>query len=432
MIGAFFEYGASLVDSVLCVYFITRFNRRTFQLKENPYWLPAIFVIFGYTLFSDKFLPGYNTLSTFLFLALYIAYGLLIARKRYVRAIFSAFLFEVVLVLLSSAIYLGVSLVIDDFGAVIQGADNHVRNLSLVLHKASLFAVCKLFLFVFRADDTLDLKSGILTFGFSLVSVGGIASAMFISARSHDDAVQLQVMVITVAFIVANVFLYILISQVLKLQRNKYRVRLLEEKLAYERARYNESATAWSNIRKLRHDMHQHLTVMKCYLENREYEECEVYLQKFLPAVEQTGSIVRSDNKVLDYIINAKLGSLKNTEIVVSGVTGDLSDIEEQDLACLFGNILDNAVEAIAEAEEKRIELLFFCRHSNRVFICKNTVRSSVLAVNKQLETTKPKKENHGYGTSIVAQIVGKYHGLVDYFEEFGMFGVQVVLPLQE
>ena len=432
MMSFIFEYGASLFDSILCVYFITRFNCRDFGFKSNPYWLPAIVIIFGYTIFSDKVLPGYNTLSTFLFLALYIIYALLVSQKRYIRALLSAFIFEVMLVLLSSLIYMGVSLLIDDFGAVIQGADNHVRNLSLVLHKVSLFAVCKLLLFIFRADDTLDLKSGLLTFGFSLISITGIASSMYISSLSHDGTVQMLVLVITIAFIAMNVFLYVFISQLLKLQRNKYRVQLLEEKLAYERMRYNESANVWENIRKVRHDIRQHLTIMKCHLENKEYVECDTYLQKLLPAVEQTGGIVKSDNKILDYMINSKLGSLKNTEIIISGIIGDLSDVDELDLACLIGNILDNAVEAVEQAEEKRIELLFHCQNSNRVIICKNTVKASVLASNKTLQTTKKQKDAHGYGTTIVSQIVEKYHGIVDYFEEFGMFGVQVCIPMQK
>ena len=425
MIGLLFEYGASLFDSVFCVYFITRFNKRGFGFRENPYWLPAMLVIFGYTLLSDQFLPGYNTLSTFLFLGLYVAYGLCISKKHYVRAVLSGFIFEVVLVLLSSLIYMGASLVINDFEAVIQGADNYVRHLSLVLHKVTLFAVCKLLLFVFRADDSLDLKSGLLTFGFSLTSILGIAAAMYVSSLSHDGAVQILVL----AFIVGNVYLYILIAQLLRLQQNKYRVKLLEEKLAYERSRYNESATVWSNIRKVRHDMRQHLTAIKGHLESKDYDACETYLQKLLPAVEQTGSISRSDNKILDYMINAKLGGLKDTEIVISGISGDLSDIDELDLACLFGNILDNAVEAVAEAKEKRIELLFFCKNSNRVIICKNTVNASVLAVNRQLRTTK-KEDSHGYGTTIVARVVEKYHGIVEYFEEFGMFGVQICIPM--
>jgi hypothetical protein len=49
--------------------------------------------------------------------------------------------------------------------------------------------------------------------------------------------------------------------------------------------------------------------------------------------------------------------------------------------------------------------------------------------INKELKTTKKSKDAHGFGTKIIAKIAADYHGMVDYFEDFNMFGVQVILP---
>ena len=177
----------------------------------------------------------------------------------------------------------------------------------------------------------------------------------------------------------------------------------------------------------MQHDIKQHLTVIKNQVDNNEYTECKNYLQKLLPNVENMGSIIKSENKIIDYMINSKLGALKDTQIIISGSIGDISDIDELDLACLFGNILDNAVEAIQHTNEKRIELLFLRQNSNRIIICKNTIKESVLKNNKELKTTK--KGSHGFGTSIISTIVKQYHGAIEYYEEFDMFGVQIVFP---
>lgn len=425
-----FEYGASLFDSVFCVYFLTKFNHKGF--KNNPYWLPAILLIFGYTVISDLLLPGFNTLSTIIFLALYISYALIISQKKYIRAVISAVIFEVVLALLSSFIYFIISLIINDFDSALQGSENYVRYIFLILHKVSLFTVSTLILRLFKADTSLDIKNGLLTFGFSCTTIVGLAATMYISAVTVNEKVQLFSLIITFAFMVANVFLYILISQILKLQQEKYKVKILEDKLSFERARYNDSAAIWSNIRNIQHDIKQHLTIIKNQVDNKEYDDCQSYLQKLLPSVENIGSIIKSDNKIIDYMVNSKLSNLKDTQIIVSGSIGDISDIDELDLACLFGNILDNAIEATEKTEEKRIELLFLRQNSNRVIICKNTVNESVLKNNKQLKTTKKLQSTHGLGTSIVAKIVKKYHGIVEYFEEFDMFGVQIVLPVRK
>ncbi len=429
MISTIFEYGASLFDSILAVYFITKFNHKDF--RNNFIWLPSILIIFAYTIFSDNFLPGFNTLSTILFLLLYIIYAVIVSNKHYIRAILSAFIFEITLALLSSLVYLVISMIVNDFDSALQGAENHVRHIYLVVHKIALLAISKLILHIFKADDTLDIKNGLLSFCFSLTTIIGLASAMYISAITTDNNAQMLVLIITITFILANTLLYVLIGQLLKLQHNKYKVKLLEEKLEFERTKYNDATITWTNIRKIQHDMKQHLTILKGHLDNNEYDDCKIYLQKLLPTDEKIGNIIKSDNKILDYIINSKLGNLSDTEIIVSGSIGDLSDIDELDLASLLGNILDNAVEAIQRTKEKRIELFFFRQNSNRVIICKNTICQSVLTTNKELKSTKKQDGSHGYGTSIIATIVNKYHGMIEYYEEFDMFGVQICLPTQ-
>ena len=65
------------------------------------------------------------------------------------------------------------------------------------------------------------------------------------------------------------------------------------------------------------------------------------------------------------------------------------------------------------------------------MIICKNTIAKSVLAENRDLNSTKSGGDSHGYGHIIINKIVGDYDGMVEYFEEDGMFGIQVILPMK-
>lgn len=423
----FMESITSLFDSIICVYFITKFNN--VSLKKNKFVIPAILIIFGFTLINDYFMSGFNTFATFIFLAMYIIYSLTVAKGHYIRAILSAIMFEIVFVLLSSLIYMIISMTINNFNDALQGSGSPVRYIYMIIHKVSLFAVLKILLHVFKADHSLDLRNSILTFLFSFVTIIGLGMTMHISATVNAEQIDFQILIITVAFIVVNLILYILIAQIQKLLQSRYKLRLLEEKMEFEKNRHNDATAIWTNIRKVQHDIKQHLTIISEQLENGDIEDCKKYLTELLPNVERMGNIIKSENKILDYIINSKLSNLKDTKIIISGSIGDLSDINELDLACLFGNIIDNAVEAIQSVEEKQIELLFLRQNANRIIICKNTVNGSVLKCNKELKSTKKSGDSHGYGTQIIAKIVSDYHGMIDYFEEFNMFGVQIVLP---
>lgn len=424
-----FENLASLFDSILSVYFITVFCNSSLDIRKNKYVIPSIIIIFAYTAFSDHFLAGFNVLSTFIFLMLYITYSLLISNRNYGKAVLSAVTFEITLVLISTLLYTLLSIFVSDLDELMQGNDSSVRYIYVLMHKVALTAVLKVILIFFKNDRMLDIKNSILTFLFSLTTIAGLGTAVGVISLYGNETIGKSMLIISVAFVIVNIILYILIYQIQKLLKAKYELKLLNEKIAFEKSRLNDARTIYDNIRKLRHDIKQHLTVVSGFLDDNNVSECVNYLNKLIPNVDSLGNLIKSDNKILDYLINSKLGNLTNTQVIISGSIGDLSDINEFDLACLFGNIFDNAIEAIENAKEKRIELMFLRQNSNRVIICKNTIEKSVLQNNKELRTTKKSRDSHGYGTKIIAKIVSDYHCIIDYFEEFDMFGIQIILP---
>lgn len=432
MINTLIELIVSLFDSIICIYFLTKFNKISFKRTQLYVPISAVLILFLYSLINDFYLSGFNTIGTIIFLILYIIYSLVISniyKTNYIRAILSAFMFEIVFVLLSSFLYVIISMYINDFNQLMQGAQNNIRYIYIIMHKISLFSILKLLLYFFKADHALDLANGALSFFFSLTTIFGLGATMQIVSMVDVDIFVTQVLLITISFIIINIIFYILIGQIQKLLKHRYELKLLEEKLEFEKARHNDSVLIWTNIRKVQHDIKQHLTIISGLLEENEIEDCKEYLHMLLPNVDRLGKIIKSDNKILDYLINSKLSNLKDTKVIISGSIGDLSDIEEFDLACLFGNILDNAIEALNQVDEKQIELLFMRQNSNRIIICKNTINGSVLSNNKELKSTKKSGDHHGYGTKIVSRIVADYNGCVDYYEEFNMFCVQIILP---
>ena len=208
-------------------------------------------------------------------------------------------------------------------------------------------------------------------------------------------------------------------------------VKLLKEKMEFDRRRYEESEAVWENIRKVRHDMKNHISVIAGYSKNNDCKAVNSYIDSILPSVESMGNFIQSENSVLDYLINSKLSVLKNTEVVVSGIVDSFKDIEDIDLASVIGNVLDNAVEAQEHVQgTKRIELSFTTVNDTRMIVCKNTVAKSVLESNKELNSTKSNPEDHGLGHKIVQSVLAKYEGWADYFEIDDMFGVQIMLPM--
>lgn len=429
MISLLFELGANLFDAIIAIYFLTKFNYASF--RKNYFAIPAFIAILGFAFVGDYLFPGFTLLPMIALFIFTSCYALLISRKHYIRAIFSACIFVVSYMLISSLLYMIISMFVQDFDLIIQSSNSGSisRYIYIILGKLSLFMVLKLFLVIFRKNNISVITSGILTFLFTLITLLGLGATMVLTALPNAQKIQNQILLIVLAFIAANILLYILLWQVQKLQQHKYELMLLEKRMEAQEAHYKEISTIYANARKIQHDIMKHLTVVSYYLKENNLVDGKKYLQEVLTQVESNHPSFHSGNTVLDCLLQAKMDTLKNIQLKIAGYAGDFSDIKETDLTCLIGNVLDNAIEGVANISEKRIELYFNQKNNARIIICQNTVNHSVLESNPELQTTKSSKEEHGLGHKIIAKIVNDYNGILEYFEENGMFGVQIILP---
>ena len=138
--------------------------------------------------------------------------------------------------------------------------------------------------------------------------------------------------------------------------------------------------------------------------------------------------MVKTDNETFDAIVNAKIAVCDKFGIRVQTrvQNGSLDKLELDEIAVIFGNLFDNAIEASKNSEKKYIELDVQKQNQYLSIFMKNSIDKSVLDTNKELNTTKSDKEYHGYGIKNVRSIVKSRHGMIDFIEENGCFCVDI------
>ncbi len=427
--GTVMEYATSLIDSVICIWFITRF----INAKKNKLAvLIAIAAYYGLTLIYDNYLQNFNILGTSILFAASLVYAFIICQKHYVKAVLACAIYKGVLILSSTLLVTVISSIIDNFGALMQGSDNPMRFILLVIHKVIIISVYALVIAAFRNASVTDLLTGIAVFGISVLTILGMSATVVAVSAGLYKTNPVSCYMLIGTYILINVFVYLLVDRIKNLEKQKYELKLLSDRHEYQQEKYLEAAGVWNNVRKVQHDIKNHLIAIKAELDAEKIDECKEYVDSLIPRTEQMGKLIKSDNEILDYLINSKLCALKDTQVIVSGVVGDLSDISDGDLVSIFGNIIDNAVEAVEGLDEKRIELLFNKHGDNRVIVCKNTIGESVLENNGSLRSTKSDSASHGLGHVIVEDTVAKLGGIIDYTESGDMFAVEIVLPVNE
>lgn len=99
---------------------------------------------------------------------------------------------------------------------------------------------------------------------------------------------------------------------------------------------------------------------------------------------------------MLNAIVNVKLSQANEKYIDTQVfVTEAFEDVADTDLCIMLGNVLDNAVEAVAKLPEdnRRIKVAFERKGAYRSIVVKNTIEKSVLKSNPRLHTTKATRQ---------------------------------------
>lgn len=152
-------------------------------------------------------------------------------------------------------------------------------------------------------------------------------------------------------------------------------------------------------------------------------------------AVDAYDSFFHTGNQALDAVLTLKklICEDKRIELTCLVDGGALSFMSDSDVYSLFGNILDNAVEAVEKLDDKRRVISVTVRRQNNfVVLHEENYCAGPLNFSDGLpETTKDDKLYHGFGLFSVRMLAEKYGGTCSVGAENGVFTVDMLFPVE-
>lgn len=143
---------------------------------------------------------------------------------------------------------------------------------------------------------------------------------------------------------------------------------------------------------------------------------------------------VKTGNEALDVILTEKGLVCEREGIALACIVDGsaLGFMAPSDLYSLFGNAIDNAVEAVrlVTTKEMRTINVDVRRRANVVLVhVDNCLVDQPSFVNGLPQTTKADRANHGFGTKSIRMIAERYGGTVTMGASDGVFSLDVMLP---
>ena len=161
----------------------------------------------------------------------------------------------------------------------------------------------------------------------------------------------------------------------------------------------------------------------------------QVDLSELSNAVKIYDSFPKTGNDIIDTMISEKslYCSAHKIKLTITADASQLDFVSITDICALFGNLLDNAIEATEQVKDtnERIININIRPVASQVFICiENSFFHKLKMNGEEFLTTKNDVDNHGYGLKSIKLIVKKYDGTFSYSQTEHLFRISILFPI--
>ena len=252
---------------------------------------------------------------------------------------------------------------------------------------------------------------------------------LYTTVFQYSSALDFSLYVIYALYDILCCFftLYIQYS-LIKAGRREHEYRLIQHLHHLEKQQYDITKKNMEMFDIKMHDVKHMLLGMRNILTPEQIAEIEKVVTIY-------DSTVKSGNEVLDVIFTEKSLQCEQKDISFERIVDGslLRFMHVSDVYSLFGNAIDNAIEAVSKVDkrEKRTVSLMVRESRGMVYIGLENGYTGTIEFEDGLPvTTKQDKRFHGFGTKSMRNVVEKYGGTMVINASDNIFRLNILLPV--
>ncbi|MDK2964479.1 GHKL domain-containing protein [Lacrimispora sp.] len=177
------------------------------------------------------------------------------------------------------------------------------------------------------------------------------------------------------------------------------------------------------------HDVHSYFNSFRLLALNGENQKIVEIIDELKGKIQdEINIVIYSGNPVFNAILSERVSKAKELGVEFSIFIEkniNLDFISDSDLISMFGNLLDNALEAASKCEpQKRIVRikLFMGTNYFLIFRIENSFKVKAIKEGDKLLSTKEDSKHHGLGVGIVTSLAEKYGGSLNLVQKETLF----------
>ena len=206
-----------------------------------------------------------------------------------------------------------------------------------------------------------------------------------------------------------------------------------EQQLKFQLKHLDDLLAKQNELRKFKHDIDNQMEGLRGYLQAEDASGGLHHLDAITDRLATITPAFDTGNPALDATLSAKK-TLAEEQGIHYSTKLNLEEnfpIAPEDICTIFGNALDNAIEAcqrLDENQQKSIDISLV--QLDTVLLCK-IINTAPEQTGNDLSTSKKDTENHGFGIANLRESLAKYDSAPEMEWKEGSFSLSFILPLQ-
>lgn len=271
----------------------------------------------------------------------------------------------------------------------------------------------------------------------SLISSAFVISLVSDYSMVHDIdkwGISIRITIVLLIIIVGSAFPIMIANSIGKAFYTE-QSKNFEHQIETQAKHYESLSKSNYELKRFKHDYKNMRIGIKKYIKDGNIKKAEEMIDSCDLSLNQaTYSLIKFDtgNGIVDAILTEKQEKAATVDTVITfdGAVA-ASAIAATDLCVIFGNTLDNAIEACEKLQtdkQKIIAVVCKCSNGFMFLTITNPIAENVAIHNNTIKTSKQDKTNHGFGLYSLKKAIDKYDGTLNISCDNCLFKCEVVL----
>lgn len=432
MIEFIFETGINLIETFISVDFITKYLGPKYKNRLRSISFTIAWMVLFAELTIINRITEFETFASYIPMIILTCYALLCLCGNKILRVWISILTHLIVIFTSIMTNILLCNIIGYDPYKMITVFNSTRVMGVIIAKIMQFYITRLILRN-KYKNPISNYRWVTIIAIPVISVISLCALM--KAALINNGISPYILTGMICIILANIMTYYFFTVMNKEYENTIKAKLLEQQNETLKKSIADKDAFVKEMKTVRHDIKNQLLTIMQYANEGKTDEIKEYVNvltnNYLPNIL---NYINTNNAAFDAVINSKIAVCNQKNIFMEVNIKQDTDISipPAEIAVLFGNLLDNSIEAAKYTDEKRISLDIQKNASYLIILVSNSIKSSVLTTNENLETSKSDKELHGIGIKSIKNIVEKHNGMIQFYEEENEFCCHIMIDLAE